>query len=119
MELEIDRSSSGVRMYINLSVFQASPTADNPCIAKAELVVCEEPLVFYPYLLEGGQRLLIPSDVTEKIIEHLCDECSLTLRLGRQEMTVIPDGFQQSYQRLMELGIESHDDSGLSLIPNP
>lgn len=110
MELEIDRSRSGLRMYINLALFQAAPLPDNPCVSKAELVFCNESLIFYPYLLEGGQRLLIPSDVTERIIELLSDDCSLILRLGRQEMTIIPDSFQLAYNKLMELEIQNTEN---------
>lgn len=106
LELELDRTCSGTRMYMNLNLFQAFPLDDNPCLTKAEMTIDEELITFYPTILTGGQRLLVPEEIANRIIETLIEGKILVLKLGRNQITVISAKFQENYEQFMALPIE-------------
>ncbi|MBA3720974.1 MAG: hypothetical protein H0W88_01065 [Parachlamydiaceae bacterium] len=105
--LELDRTRSGIRMYLNLYLLLVPPYADDPSRACVKLIIeGEEALIFYPYRLAGCQKILFPEDVTNYIIELLLNDQSFILNLGRNQINVIPDKFQEAYEKLMEIEIE-------------
>lgn len=107
IELEISRSRSGINMYLNLMLFPAPPLPDDPSRTSAEFIVeGEEPIIFYPYRLSGDQRLLIPDDMTQQMIALLTSEKSFVIKMGRDEIQVVPDNFQISYDNLLTIPIE-------------
>lgn len=108
IELEIVRSSSGLRMYINILFLRAMPYPDDPTRTKVEIFFEEEedPWLIYPYIFEGGQRLLIPKDVSDYLIQVLQQDRSFTLKIGRFETSVVSAAFSKVYLELMNLSIE-------------
>lgn len=108
MELELVRNRSGVRFYINLLLLQAPSCKEDSTCARVEVLFeNQEPWLIYPYLLEGGQRLLIPDEVAKQLIQALSDQCSFTLKIGRSQIRVIPDNFLPAYEKLMAIPVES------------
>ena len=106
LELEIDRTQSGIRMYLNLFLLPARPLSDDPTLTSIQLVLeDDECLTFYPYLFEGGQRLLLPPEATDFIIKLLLEGHCFTFKVGKNELNVIPDNFQNSYDNLMAIPI--------------
>jgi hypothetical protein len=109
LELELVRSSSGIRFYINLLFLQALPWQDDPtrtCISI--LFADQEPWIVYPYLLEGSQRLLLPGDVADILVQSLIDDLSFIIQIGRSQISVVPTNFIKAYQRLLDLSIEEN-----------
>lgn len=107
LELEIIRNSSGIRFYLNLLFLQAPPLQEDP--SRTCLIIQfenQEPWTVYPYLLEGNQRLLLPGDVSDILIQSLLNEECFTIQIGRSQITVIPDNFIKTYKRLLDLPIE-------------
>ena len=114
LELEINRSSSGLRMYLNLLLWQAPPSPENPEFSCIDLVLLEKDeneeeqqtvTTLYAYRLEGGQKLWILPDDANTLIERLLKDQSFILKIGRYQITVIADEFQTGYQELMQLPI--------------
>jgi hypothetical protein len=108
MELEISRTASGTRMYLNIFLLAVAPLSEDPNKATFELIIeGQAPLRFYPYRLEGGQRLLLPQEVSDYIIELLLSNQCFTIKLGRNQLMVIPQQFEKNYQKLMALPINA------------
>lgn len=107
LEMEIDRSRSGIRCYINLLFLQIPPHEDDPTRAQVQILFDDqEPWIVYPYLFRGGQRMLLPGDVADYLIQVLLEGYSFTIQIGRSKLEVIPVDFSESYQQLLDLPIE-------------
>lgn len=107
LELELVRNRSGIRLYLNLLMMVAPPCREDPSRTKVEIIFeDQEPSTVYPYLLEGGQRLLLPGDAADFLIRLLIEDNSFTLKIGRSQITVIPDNFSIVYEKLLALPIE-------------
>lgn len=107
LEMELIRNPSGIRFYITLLCLEALPLKEDPSLTKVEIVFeNEESLTIYPYLLEGGQRLLLPPAVAEQLIQALTDDRSFIVRIGRSQLTAIPDNFSTGYEKLLAIPIE-------------
>lgn len=117
LELELVRNSSGIRFYINLLFLQAFPDKEDPsrtCISI--LFEDQEPWIVYPYLLEGGQRLLLPGDVADILVQSLIDDCFFTIQIGRSQISVVSVNFVKAYKRLLDLSIAEVDSTNVWLI---
>lgn len=106
LELELVRNSSGLRFYLNLLLMEAHPMREDPTRTKAEILSeNDEPELIYPYLLEGGQRLMLPGDSADTLIQRLLEDNSFIIKIGRSQITVIPDNFSKTYEKLLSLPI--------------
>jgi hypothetical protein len=75
----------------------------NPDKTSVYILIEEEEEEFAAYRLKGGQRLLIPEEAREKIINALLTCKQVTLRVGRYKETLSPEGFNRSFARLIHL----------------
>lgn len=106
-EVEIARNPTGLNLYINLLQSVALPLEINPSLTKMVIQLDDQPpLVIYPTLLKGSQRLLIPEDATKLILDHLETGGTLTFTLGRKKGTVTSENFQFSFNELMTIPME-------------
>jgi hypothetical protein len=104
LELEIIRNSAGMRFYLNLLFLEALPCQEDPkrtCISIQ--FEDQEPWNAYPYLLAGGQRLLLPGDVADTLIQALLNGQSFMIQMGRTQIHVIPTQFVKTYERLLKI----------------
>lgn len=106
LEVEIVRSQSGIRMYINILLMEARPCEDNPQKTKLEVIFPDETLTIYADILKGGQRLLLPGEIADLLIQKLQDDECFTLQVGSKKIEVVPDRFQESYNKLLQLEME-------------
>jgi hypothetical protein len=107
LELELIRNRSGIRFYLNILFLKAPPCKEDPSRTRLEIRFDDqEPWIVYPYLLEGGQRLLLPGDVADILVQNLLDGHSFTIQIGRSVINVVPDHFSVVYARLLALPIE-------------
>ena len=121
LELELVRNNSGLRFYLNLLLMEALPWREDPTRTKAEILSENgEPELIYPYLLEGGQRLMFPGDAADALIQRLLEGNSFIIKIGRNQITVIPDNFSKAYEKLLSLPISEiveKDCENLSFAP--
>ncbi len=107
LELELVRNRSGIRFYINLLFLQAQPWKEDPTRTRVEVLFEDkEPWIIYPYLLEGGQRMLLPGDIADTLIQYLLDDYPFSIKIGRTQIEVITDNFATVYGYLLALPIE-------------
>lgn len=107
LELELVRTSSGIRFYIDLLLLEALPWKEDPARTTVTIQFEEqEPWVIHPYLFNGGQRLLIPGDEADLLVQALLDGFSFTIKIGRSQICVIPNKFTEGYTHLLDIPIE-------------
>lgn len=106
LELELVRSKSGIRLYLNLLFLKALPSHENPHQTEITILFSQkEPWIVFPYVLRGGQRLLLPGEVSDCLIEALLNGESFIIEIGRSSIKVIPDNFSSAYEELLQLPI--------------
>lgn len=103
LELEIVRSISGIRMYLNLFLLQVPCNMDDPLHASVTIQFEDDvPWNVSAYVLEGRQRVLMPGDVADILIEALLEERSFVIQVGRNQITVVPDHFLKAYTQFFK-----------------
>lgn len=119
IQLELDRDISGIRMYVNILLLYAPPCSDDPDYTNLEIKWEEEgegegeetpPLLVKAYRLKGGQRLLIPSDIADQLIETLLKGRSFTVHLGRYRSLITPVDFAILYQKWLAIPMAEQQD---------
>jgi hypothetical protein len=103
LEVEILRSKSGIRMYLNILLMEARPCEENPQKAKVEIILADETLTVYAHILKGGQRLLLPGEVADLLIDTLLDDQCFTIQVGAKKIVIVPDRFQESYNKFLQV----------------
>jgi hypothetical protein len=106
LELEIVRSASGMRMYLNTFSLPFSPDNSNPNLSPFFITIaCDEPALFLGELLEGGQRVLLPIEVSQQIVSALLDNQSVVIKAGRYQTEIVPTSFAKLYDDLLQIPI--------------
>jgi len=110
LEIEIVRSRSGIRFYLNILFLQAMPCLEDLTKAKVEVIFEneEEPWIIYSLILRGGQRLLLPTEVSNYLIQVLSEGQSFEFKVGNYHTKAIPETFEERYQALMKINIEEN-----------
>lgn len=86
---------------------QAPPFPDDPNRTRIEILFEDQTSwLVYPYLLNGGQRLLLPGDSADVLIQALLDDLPFTIKIGRANLQVVSTNFEAVYSRLLALDIE-------------
>jgi len=106
LEVVYVRGSQGVCMFINACSIPF-PT-DDTCPDKTDVVVeiADSFYVVRADRLKGGQRLLMPCDITENIVEALLVGCPVYITIGRYCGELIPDNFEKVYRELNQMHCE-------------
>jgi hypothetical protein len=101
LEVEIDGTPADIRMYINLFLLTVPPCENDPLRTSVSCLLNNgESFIIYPYILSGGQRLLLPLEVSNYLIQLLLEGETFTFQIGRQKTLVILENFQPSYENL-------------------
>lgn len=108
LTIEIVRSRSGVRFYLNILFLQATPCSEDQTKTKVEVFFEneEKPWVIYPLILRGGQRLLLPTDASNYLIQVLLEGQSFDFKVGNYRTKATVNTFEECYQALMKIDIE-------------
>lgn len=91
-----------MRMYVDLLQLQAPPDPTDPAQAILIITTNDRSYPISAYRFEGCQRLLIPSDSADELIDLLLNGESFTIRVGTYQSDVIPAGFEPAYSALCE-----------------
>jgi len=100
LEIELVRGSYGIRVYVNALCFCFPPLKDNPKKAVLQLFMNGEWEEGEATLFEGGQRLLLPVEMKEKMVEALSRGETVQLKIGRFSEQIVPTHFLPSYNQL-------------------
>lgn len=105
LELEIARTSSGVRMYINAySIpFPFDPLDDTR--TQLTLILGDTSAKIYAERMQGGQKLLLGPENADAVIEAFMDNQCVHVAVGRYNEDFVPTRFTELYFKLMDLPI--------------
>lgn len=100
LTISIIRTISGVRMYINLLQLPVPP--DPTDLSKAVVTISDDCKSYQisVHRFEGGQRLLVPNEVSQQLIELLLNDQSFKISVGSYRSDIIPANFQKLYNTL-------------------
>lgn len=103
-ELELELTQGAYcKMYINVFSIELPEDPDCPNKTKVSLSVDGNSKIVYADRLKGGQRLLLPPDTTQMIIDSLLEGKPLSLSVSRYKAEIIPDRFSNFYQALEKM----------------
>jgi hypothetical protein len=100
LELEIDRSGSDIRMYINVYSLPVSSNSDEPFSVELSVAMDDEVRIAYGELLRGGQRILLEPEITGKIISALQISQRVTISVGRYRSEITTTNFNKCFSEL-------------------
>lgn len=101
LDLEFMRISTELRTYLNVHSLPVPASAKNPKSTSATLTIQEETISFQAWRHEGGQRFLLPPEISERIVEALNNDLPVRIQLARYQSTITPKGFKQKFQKMM------------------
>ena len=101
LEFELAKTQSGVRAYINTFFSPIASTEDH----QVEVSVATETdkYCFFADILKGGQRLLLPDEARDMIIELLLNDETITIKVDRYQQRIPPTYFRKLYRELIHL----------------
>lgn len=100
LEITLVRGSEGVLMYVNACsvAFPCDEDCFDPNMTQINIVVMgNNPYVVWAHRLQGGQRLLLPCEASDRIIESLLAGIPVEMTIGRYYTEIIPDRFAELY----------------------
>lgn len=105
LALELYRNASGIWLYLNVLSLKIPPSETDEQVIDIEIIFADEEQAetFTVFLLDGEQRLLFPTETTQKIIEKLLDEENFTIRVGKASLEVISTKFNELYGELLKI----------------
>lgn len=98
IELEIVSTFDGQRMFVNLVSFHLKEGVSYEIGVELE----DHMRTYTANLFEGGQRLLLPCDAAQEIINCLLDGQYVCLHLGCRKREISSEGFLEKFTRLAD-----------------
>jgi hypothetical protein len=102
VEIELDRGTSGLRMYVNIS---SVPISTEDGLIAVTTVINAQSSEEKGTILTGGQRILLGDNTRDRIIEALLNGENVHLSFLRYRACIIPDKFPDHYVRLLSIPI--------------
>lgn len=90
-----------LRMYINVFGLEIPPDCNDPANSRVYISFKDHDYTFSARRFAGGQRLLVPEATRDEIVEYLCCDQPVFIRVGRYEADIYPLHFFDVYNRLM------------------
>lgn len=106
LELVLVHGSQGASMYLNAC---NSMLPCDPCegadfdMTPVDLVIADQYVTLMAHRLKGGQRLLLPTEAVNLIVESLFAGCPVFLTVGCYQTEITPCNFPELYYQLGEL----------------
>lgn len=92
-------------MYVNVYSFEIQPEAPNLNSVEVDVAIEDERQKFKAFIYQGGQRLLLPTEARDLIINALFNKESVVISVGKYSGEIISAGFIEKYDSLMNLTI--------------
>jgi hypothetical protein len=89
------RTISGIRMYVDLLQLQVPPDPSDCSKALIIITTNDKTYPIFAYRFEGCQRMLIPSEAADELIDLLLNGHSFTIQIGSYQSDVIPINFEK------------------------
>lgn len=110
LELEIRRGLSGTHVYVNVCSLPVPPASDDNSIAPVTVSVGDSITKTFAERLQGGQRLILPCEISQDIINGLLNNECIVISAGAYQAEIINTGFHKHYERLNRIKIPISSD---------
>ena len=100
IEVELDRGPSDTRMYLNIYSIPLLGSCEEESKILIAVTINEIKEVIEADLLHGNQRILVPLDIMNQIIEALLGNQYVSIAVGQYCAEIPPQNFQTAYQNL-------------------
>lgn len=104
LEAEFLSSNGDLQLCLNIHTLQFPSDLECPDHTTVEVNIDDDPYIFTADRLLGGQRLVMPPEACQLIVCALLAGCTVCIKVGRYESTLLPEGFEKHYRRLTLAG---------------
>ncbi len=101
IDLEFLHHQDLVRAYLNVHSRPVPPSNEDPKGALVIIKAGTEEWRFMAYRLEGGQRLLLPQEATDLLVDLLKNLKKVTLSMSGYRTTIDPEDFPHKFDTLL------------------
>jgi hypothetical protein len=101
LELEFVAAPCGLRLYINVFGLEIPPDDCDPSSSLVAISFRDHSYQFTAPRLLGGQRLLIPDDVRNEIVDYLQNGQPIFIQVGRYQADIYPDQFLPLFKQMI------------------
>lgn len=102
VQLEFVRNRYGIKAYLNIFCGQVPPLQNDPCKVWVGLRIADEEVkTVIAERFTGGQRILLPMDATDEIINALNRGEEVFIDLQTEEACFTPANFCRIWQKLL------------------
>lgn len=110
LELEITRGLSGTHVYVNVCSLPVPPAPENPSIAPVNVIIGDSVTRTFAERLQGGQRLILPCEISQDIINAVLNNESVVISAGAYRAEIISTRFHKHYEHLNRIKIPIKDE---------
>jgi hypothetical protein len=100
IDLEFLKTKQSLNLYFVVHSHPVPGHEGNPHRAHAVLEADGSRVSFMAHRHLGGQRVLCPAEIQEKIIKYLFDAIPVTIHLGGYQATIEPARFTEHYNKM-------------------
>lgn len=102
MELELVRTVEGIRLYLNVFGLEIPATSCDGIFSSVFISFREYSYTFVADRLLGGQRLLIPKNVQDDIVNNLQEGQPVFIRVGHYQSDIYPEQFLKLFMQMVK-----------------
>ncbi len=102
LDLEFMRIAGEIRTYLNIHSLPIPSSKEDPKTTSGFLTIGSEKHPFQAFRHEGGQRLLLPKEISELIIQALSHNLPVHIKVFGYSSTITAEGFEPKFQKMMK-----------------
>jgi len=102
IDLELLKIKERIAVYLNVHSIPVPPHQSNPKNALVKLDIDGQIWRYEAYRLEGGQRFLLPDEMTKLLIDALQKGKEVRLTLPGYKTTVKAEDFSEKFHRFLD-----------------
>lgn len=103
VELELVRSALGLKGYLNVFTRTVPTRPDHPTESLVTLIIAGETETITAYRYQGGQKLLLPDEVTSRMVTALQAHEDVLISVKGFRSLVVAEGFERVFHKLDNL----------------
>ena len=102
MEAELLYDGYNTNFYLNIQTLQFPCSDEDESVANVTIVIGDQIYSIQSEILKGGQRIRLPLEIQQLIIDSLLEGSEVLISVGRYRATLIPDNFALPIERCDE-----------------
>ena len=100
LDLAMIRTKDTLRFYLAVRSRSIPPYQNNPKQALVEILIDNNKYIFIAARHEGGQRLLLPEECQQLVLDSLKNNLSVTFQLSGYQAFIEPSDFETQFKKL-------------------